>query len=68
MSLRHRYHAGNAARGIGIFPPERLGGLLIEPDIAQDFTLQVGDRSEDAAIDDLALEFAEPALDLIQPR
>ena len=40
---------------------------LIEPDITQDFALQVRQGGEDAAVDNIALEFTEPDLDLIEP-
>jgi hypothetical protein len=43
---------------------KRFGGLLIELDVAEDLALQVGDRSEDAAIDHFPLQLAEPAFDL----
>ena len=53
---------------IGIFSAERCGSFLIKPNVAQDLPSQIGHRGEDAAIDDLALEFAEPAFHLIEPR
>ena len=55
----------DAARGIGVFPGEGLGGLLIKLDVAKDLAFQVGDRSKDAMIDDISLEPAELAFDLI---
>ena len=45
-----------------------FGSFLVEADVAQDLAFQVEDRSEDTPIDDVALELAEPALDLIEPR
>src|SRR5580700_3697769 len=58
----------NALADIGIFPLKGFGRFLVEPDVAQDLPPQVGDGGEDAAIDDVALELAEPAFDLIEPR
>ena len=47
---------------------ERLGCFLVEPNVAQDLAPQIGDGRKDAAVDNLALELAEPTLDLIEPR
>ena len=41
---------------------------IIEPDIAQQFALKIGLRSEDSAGDHIALELAKPDLHLIEPR
>ena len=37
-------------------------------DVAHEFSLEVGDGSEYAARDDVALDLAEPQLDLVEPR
>ena len=58
---------GNAARDIGIFPLKRLGRFLIEAEVAQEFALEIRPRSEYAPVNDVALQFTEPTLDLIQP-
>jgi hypothetical protein len=50
---------------IGIGPTKRLGGLSIKTDVAHDFAAEVSNRSEDAAVDDLALELRKPDLHLI---
>jgi hypothetical protein len=36
-------------------------------DIAHELFLQIGDGSEHAAGDDIALDLAEPQLDLVEP-
>ena len=38
------------------------------PDVLHDLALQIRDRREDAARDDVALDLGETELDLIQPR
>ena len=58
----------NPLADVGIFPLKWFGCFLVEPDIAQDLAFQIGNGSEDAAVDDVALELAEPSLDLIEPR
>jgi hypothetical protein len=40
----------------------RVGG-----DVAAEFASQIGDRGEDAASNDLALDFGEPDLNLVEP-
>jgi hypothetical protein len=37
-------------------------------DVATEFASQVGNRSENAAGDDLAFDLGEPYLDLVEPR
>ena len=37
-------------------------------DVATEFASQIGDRGKNAASDDLALDFGEPDLDLVEPR
>ena len=49
-------------------PVERLGGFGIEPDITQELTSEIGDRSDDPASDNVALHRGEPDFDLVQPR
>jgi len=44
-----------------------FGGLLVEADVAQDLALQISNGGEDSSIDEVALELAEPTLDLIEP-
>ena len=41
--------------------------FVVVPDVAQELPLQIGDGSEYSARDDVAVDLAEPQLDLIQP-
>src|ERR1022692_5172510 len=56
------------ARWIGIFPLHGTRRFVVLADVSQELSLQVGDGSEYASRDDVALDLAEPQLDLIQPR
>ena len=56
------------SRRIPVFPLHDLGGLVIVPDIAQQFLAEILDRGKDPAGDDLALDLREPELDLVEPR
>ena len=53
---------------IGVFPLDGLCVFRIGVDVAAEFACQVGHRGEHAAGDDVALDFGELQLDLIQPR
>src|SRR5712691_1691594 len=48
-------------------PFEGPGGLVVVPQIAHDFALEVELGAKDAARDHLALELAKPELDLVEP-
>ena len=54
---------------IGILksPAEGSGGFVVLLDVADQFSGEVGCGSEDAASDDIALNFGKPDLDLIEP-
>ena len=41
---------------------------MIKADVAHDLAAEVGDGGEDSAVDYVTLQFAEPALHLIEPR
>src|SRR6266853_1014360 len=56
------------ARWIGIFPLHGTGRFVVLTDVAHKFSLQIRNGSEYASRDDVALDLAEPQLDLIQPR
>jgi hypothetical protein len=56
------------ARWIGIFPLHGTGRFVVLTDVPQELPLQIRDGSEYASRNDVALDFAEPQLDLIQPR
>src|SRR3990172_1575637 len=56
------------ARGIGIFPLHGTGRFVVLTDVSHELSFQVGDGSEYAARDNIALNLAEPQRDLVQPR
>jgi hypothetical protein len=58
----------DAAAWIGVLPLDRLGGLVVLPDVAHEFALEVGGGREDATVDEVALDLTEPQLDLVEPR
>ena len=55
------------ARWIGIFPFHCARRFVVVPDVAQQLPLQIRDGSEYPSRDDVAVDLAEPQLDLIQP-
>src|SRR5258708_17965383 len=55
------------ARWIGIFPFQCTRRFVVVPDVAQQLPLQIRDGSEYPSRDDVAVDLAEPQLDLIQP-
>ncbi len=57
----------NPVRRIAIRPLNRLAGFVVQPDVLHQLATQIGRRGEDAARDDVALNFGEPEFDLIQP-
>lgn len=56
------------ARWIGIFPVHGTGRFVVLTDVSQELSLQIRDGSEPTSRDDVALDLAEPQLDLIQLR
>src|SRR5467141_1785480 len=56
------------ARWISIFPLHGTGRFVVLTDVSQELSFQIRDGSEYASRDDVALDLAEPQLDLIQPR
>ena len=56
------------ARWISIFPFHGSGRFVVLTDVSQELSFQIRNGSEYASGDDVALDFAEPQLDLIQPR
>ena len=56
------------ARGIGIFPRHGTGRFVVLTNVSHELSLQVRDGSKYAARDDVALDLAEPQLDVVQPR
>ena len=57
----------NAIISILNSPTEGCGGFVVLLDVADQFSGEVGCGSEDAASDDIALNFGKPDLDLIEP-
>jgi hypothetical protein len=57
----------NSVEPIAVSPFDGTGATIVQTDVAHEVTRQVFDRSEDAAGDDVALDFGEPNLDLIEP-
>src|SRR5438445_10590239 len=56
------------ARWISIFPLHGSGRFVVLTDVSQELFVQIRNGSEYASGDDVALDLAEPQLDLIQPR
>src|ERR1700692_1690836 len=56
------------ARWIGIFPLHGTGRFVVLTDVSHELSLQIRNGSEYTSRDDIALDLAEPQLDLIQPR
>src|SRR4030095_1128942 len=54
--------------GVPIGPLEGFGSFVVAVDIAGDFASEVSSGSEDAAVEQIALNFGEPDFDLIEPR
>jgi hypothetical protein len=55
------------ARWIGIFPFHGTGRFVVVTDVAQELPFQIRDGSKYSSRDDVAVDLAEPQLDLIQP-
>src|SRR5437764_15210599 len=49
------------------WPRTRFGSLDVLADVAHELSAQIGDGSEDATGDDVALDPGEPQLDLVEP-
>ena len=57
----------DSAAGIGVFPLDGSGSLVVLKDVAHELASEVCGGLEDAAGDDLALELGKPELDLVEP-
>ena len=53
--------------GVPIGPLEGFGSFVMASEIASDFASEVSSGSEDAAGEQIALNFGEPDFDLIEP-
>ena len=57
----------DAVRRIAVRPLNGLGVFVVEPDVAHDFSGQIGFGGKDATGDEIALDFGEPDFDLVEP-
>jgi hypothetical protein len=57
----------NALTRIGVLPFDGFGGGVVLADVGHQLAMEVLGRGEDAAIDEVTLDFAEPKLDLVEP-
>jgi len=64
---RSEFVTTQAARRVGVFPLDRSSVSRVGVDVAPEFARQIGDRGEDAAGNDFALDFGEPQFDLVEP-
>lgn len=67
VGYRREFVTTDAAGGIGVFPLDRSGVGGVGVDVAAKLARQIGDRSKDAAGDDLSFDLCEPDLDLVEP-
>ena len=58
----------DASARVGVLHLIGLAVLLCSFDVAHELAPQIRSRGEDAAVDEVALDFGEPELDLVQPR
>ena len=67
MACRSEFVTADAAGRVRVFPLDRpsIGGVGV--DVASEFVSQVGNRGENTARDDVALDLSEPDLDLVEP-
>src|SRR3954451_22645864 len=54
--------------GISVGPADRTGRFCVCPDVFHEFSAKISDGSEHSTGNNMAFDFAEPDLDLIQPR
>ena len=67
MDCRSEFVSTQAATGVRVFPPDGASVGRVGIDVATEFASQVGNRSENAAGDDLAFDLGEPDLYLVEP-
>jgi hypothetical protein len=67
VACRSEFVTADAAGGVRVFPLDRssIGGVGV--DVAAELASQIGNRSEDAARDDVAFDLGEPEFDLVEP-
>ena len=54
--------------GIAVGPLNWFWDFVVVANVAHELALEIGDGSEDAACDDVALDALEPQLNLVKPR
>jgi hypothetical protein len=54
-------------RGVFVRPFDRPCFAIVGADVAHDFAVEIFDRTEDAAGDEVALDFGKPDFDLVEP-
>ena len=59
--------AFNSTSRVEIFPFHYFGRIVVKPNITHEFFLQILDRTENAAGDDIALDLGEPQFNLVEP-
>ena len=52
---------------MGVSPLKGFGLFVIATDGADEFAIEIFDRDEDAARDDISLDFGKPDLNLVEP-
>ena len=68
VACRREFVTADAAGRVGILPPNRSGICRVGVDISAKLSRQVGDGREDAACNDVTLNFGEPEFNLVEPR
>jgi hypothetical protein len=67
VACRREFVTADAAGRVGILPPNGSCICRIGVDISAKLSRQVGDGREDAACNDVTLNFGEPEFDLVEP-
>src|SRR5258708_3293951 len=57
----------NAPISFGVSPLEGFGLFVVATDVADEFPIKIFNRDEDAAGDDITLDFGKPDLNLVEP-
>src|SRR5260221_5148470 len=64
----HRFlGCANAPISFGVSPLEGFGLFVVPTDVAEEFPIKIFNRDEDAAGDDITLDFGKPDLNLVEP-
>src|SRR5258708_35586281 len=64
----HRFlGCANAPISFGVSPLEGFGLFVVATDVADEFPIKIFNRDEDAAGDDITLDFGKPDLNLVEP-